>query len=169
MHTNKLHCKAICRPHYTTATQSRLRMRHFSRPSANYRPGRFEFEFEFDRSPCPPEEDGRRHACLPSRSRVLLIDGRAVLLLPLLKFTIAMHSWSCDSWNSSVAESKRRTLLAVVVASSVFDCIHRRARASQPFIAIAIANAIAIAIAITITIAAALSHRDDIFEYGSVA
>ena len=61
-----------------------------------------------------------------------------------------------------------------LLASFVFDCIHGRARASRPFIAIAIAIAIAIninaavvAIAIAIDInaaaavAAALSHRDD--------
>ena len=56
------------------------------------------------------------------------------------------------------------------VASFVFDCIHERARASWPFIAIALALAvtialavIAIAIDIAIDTAAALSHRDDIF------
>ena len=65
-------------------------------------------------------------------------------------------------------ESKKRTRLAV--ASSVLNCIHGRARASWPFIAIALALAvtialavIAIAIDIAIDTAAALSHRDDIF------
>ena len=55
--------------------------------------GRFEFEFEFEGSACPPEEDGRRHAGWPpiSRNRVLPIEGRADLLLPLLKFASAIQ------------------------------------------------------------------------------